>query len=297
MQEGFFVMVELLKIGKDKSVGRREEFLYDLTGAQRPQGILLQTCNRVELYHGQGDIPEDITEHLFRVVSGLDSTIIGETAIVYQVKQAYSDAVRSASLDKSLHKLFQTALFVGKKVRRETGISIGAMSHGQAAVNLLLQRIGSIKNINITVIGVNHLNEKIIRFLVGKGASTIFIGNRTYNRAKELAEKYSVKALRFDAFPEILENTDVLISATSAPHPILRKERFNSSKEIVILDLAVPRDIDPAIKDFPNVTLYDIESIETHLKKNMKMRAEKIGHAEEIIKREVQLFSKNRAYA
>jgi len=234
-----------------------------------------------------------ITGHLFRVVSGLESTIIGETAIVNQVKQAYRDAAERTPLDKSLHKLFQTALFVGKRVRRETGISKGAMSHGQAAVNILFQHVGNMKDINITVIGVNSLNEKILKFLVNKGAETIFIGNRTYEKAKELAARYNASALRFERLPEILEKTDVLISATSAPHFIIRKENFDIKKKIYILDLAVPRDVDPAIKDLPNVTLFDIETIEKHIQQNVQVRAEKILHAEEIIKNEVRLFSKN----
>jgi glutamyl-tRNA reductase len=285
-------MVELTKIGKENPIEQREKFLAGLHENRGEEGILLKTCNRVEWYCGNGKISEEITRHLFRVVSGLESTIIGETAIVNQVKQAYRDAAERAPLDKSLHKLFQTALFVGKRVRRETGISKGAMSHGQAAVNILFQHVGNMKDINITVIGVNSLNEKILKFLVSKGAETIFIGNRTYEKAKELAARYNANALRFERLPEILEKTDVLISATSAPHFIIRKENFYINKKMYILDLAVPRDVDPAIKDLPNVTLFDIETIERHIQQNVQVRAEKILHAEEIIKNEVRLFQK-----
>ena len=192
MRKGLFVfiMVELIKLGKESPLEQREKLLAEIMDNYDREGILLNTCNRVEWYSGKGSIPGDVALHLFRVVSGLESVIIGETAIVNQVKTAYMEAVKHTLLDKNLHKLFQTALFVGKRVRRETGISRGAMSHSQAAVNLLFQKIENPEKLNITVIGVNALNEKIIRFLVNKGAKTIFIGNRTYDKAKILAEKY-----------------------------------------------------------------------------------------------------------
>ncbi len=277
----------------ESALGERENFVFQFTRNSFENGILLETCNRVEWYSGYGTIPEEIAHHLFRVVSGLDSAIIGETAIVNQVKQAYIEAAKTGTLHKSLHKLFQTALYVGKRVRRETGISKGAMSHGQAAVNLLFQKMGNIKNLNITIIGVNALNEKIIKFLVKKGATTIFIGNRTFEKAEELAEKYDAKALKFDCLPAVLEKTDVLISATSAPHFIIKKENFKSGRKMLMLDLAVPRDVDPLIGELPNVTLFDIETIENQIKGNVKDRTKKVIHAEEIIQKEVQLFFKN----
>ena len=285
-------MIELIKIGKENTIESREQFLAGLLNQREERGVLLQTCNRVEWYSGKGRIPDEVSRHLFRVVSGLESAIIGETAIVNQVKHAYHEAAKTTSLDKSLHKLFQTALFVGKRVRRETGISRGAMSHSQAAVQLLFREIGQVNDLNITVIGVNALNEKIIKFLVNKGAKTIFIGNRTYEKASELAGKYNATALRFDSLPEILRKTDVLISATAAPHFILKKENFDISTKMYILDLAVPHDVEPSIGELPNVSLYDIETIEKHIQQNVKVRFEKVLRAEEIIQNEVQLFSK-----
>lgn len=283
-------MVELVKIGTESTLDERENFLYNLKSEALSDGILLQTCNRVEYYSGKGSVSDKIVQHLFRVVAGLESSIIGETAIVNQVKMAYSDAVKTRKLDKNLHKLFQTALFVGKRVRKETGISVGAMSHGQAAVNLLLKKTGSFTNLNITIIGVNALNEKIIKFLVNKGANTIFIGNRTYEKANELALKYNARALKFTSLPSILEKTDILISATSAPHLVLKKENFRAKRKMIILDLAVPRDIDPEIKNFPNVCLYDIERIEKEIVQNISQREDKVGQAEKIIDYELEIF-------
>ena len=288
-------MVELIKIGPEKLIGKREQFLFELKERRNGHGILLSTCNRVEWYHGQGDVSPEIARHLFRVVSGLESSIVGETAIVNQVKTAYQDASRQKPLHKSLHKLFQTALFVGKKVRTKTGISNGAMSHSQAVVDMLLQQPANLNGLAITIIGVNKMNEKIIQFLISKGARAIFIGNRTYEKASALADKYNSKALRFEHLAETLQNTDVLISATSAPHFVIKKESFPKDKSMLIFDLAVPRDVDPAIAEMENVDYYNIETIEQEVKKNIEIREEKIFHAEVIINEELELFINNQA--
>lgn len=285
-------MVELIKIGTEHSISEREEFLKRLKPDYLNTGVLLQTCNRVEWYCGTGETSTEVARHLFRVVSGLESSLLGETAIVHQVKSAYRDAVQRSSLDKSLHKLFQTALNVGKRVRKETGISEGAMSHSQAVVTILQKEVPDLSNLTFTLVGVNKLNEKIVKFLVNKGARTIFIGNRTYERATELAAKYGSVALRFDGLPEVLAKTDVLISATSAPHYVITSEKLSERKPSYVFDLAVPRDVDPAIETFSEVKLFDIEKIEAEIKMNMKAREDKVFKAEQIIQRELDIFSK-----
>ena len=289
-------MVDLIKIDWNQTLDQRENFISQHDFINRNQGILLQTCNRVEWYHGSGKISDHIARHLFRVVSGLESSLIGESAIVGQVKTAYRNAAQNQQLDKSLHKLFQTALFVGKRVRKQTGISKGAMSHSQAAVHFLFNEIGDIKKLKITVIGVNALNEKIIKFLLNKDVEPVFIGNRTFEKASELAKKFGAQAFRFDQLQTVLEKTDVLISATAAPHFILKRENFNSKNFIHMLDLAVPRDIDPAIGELPNVRLFDIDIIEKQIKKNISLRKEKVEKANEIIENEVKLFSEKFVY-
>lgn len=288
-------MVGLNKIGIGANLAQREKYLEEFQGLMQGSGVLLQTCNRVEWYFGGGFIADDVALHLFRVVSGLESSIVGETAIVNQVKVAYRDAVRKSRLDKSLHKLFQTALFVGKRVRKETGISKGAMSHSQAVVDILLKNVSNLEGLNITIVGINKLNEKIIQFLLDKGASAIFIGNRTYKKAHELATKYNSSALHFDRLAETLENTDVLISATSAPHYIIKKEDVKTNRPMYVFDLAVPRDVDPLLGELPNIKLFDIERIESQVRENVNGRQNEISHAEEIIKKEVQLFLKNQS--
>lgn len=288
-------MVGLIKIGPEELIDNREQFLIEVKKQRHGSGVLLSTCNRVEWYHGQGEVPFEIARHLFRVVSGLESSIVGETAIVNQVKTAYEDASRQIALNRSLHKLFQTALFVGKKVRTKTGISNGAMSHSQAVVDILLQKQVKLDGLAITIIGVNKMNEKIIQFLITKGASAIFIGNRTYEKASALAAKYDSKALKFEHLGETLQNTDVLISATSAPHFVIKKENFPQNKSMLIFDLAVPRDIDPDVTRLENVDYYNIESIEGEVKKNLEIREEKVFHAEDIINRELEKFLNNQA--
>lgn len=289
-------MVALTKIDWKHSLEEREKYISEAECSEDSQGVLLQTCNRVERYHGEGPVSENISRHLFRVVSGLESSLIGESAIVGQVKLAYQLAAEGQHLDKSLHKLFQTALYVGKRVRKETGISQGAMSHSQAAVDFLFREVGEIKDLKITIIGVNALNEKIIKFLLKKDVEPYFIGNRTFEKASELAQEYGAKAFRFDQLHNILEKTDVLITATAAPHFILKEENFKTKRALHILDLAVPRDVDPKIGKLPNVKLYDIEMIEKQIKKNLSVRQGKLVHAEEIIEDEVQLFSQKLRY-
>lgn len=282
-------MVQLEKIDWKKTIDEREAFLRQYRS--KGQGVLLHTCNRVEWYSGGGRVSANVARHLFRVVAGMESSLIGESAIVGQVKHAYQEATQLYSLDKSLHKLFQNALFVGKRVRKETGISEGAMSHGQAAVQLLFEKVGDVKDLHIGVIGVNTLNEKIIKFLVNKGSETIFIGNRTYEKARQLANRFDAKAFGFDKLREVLAKTDVVISATAAPHFILKKEHFQKNREVHVLDLAVPRDVAPDVDELKYVKVYDLETIENQIKNNVSVRKEKLLHAEKIVEREVKIFT------
>jgi len=184
-------------------------------------------------------------------------------------------------------------LFVGKKVRTKTGISNGAMSHSQAVVDILLQKQVKLDGLAITIVGVNKMNEKIIRFLTDKGASAIFIGNRTYEKAAALAARYESKALKFEHLGETLQKTDVLISATSAPHFVIKKENFPPNKSMLIFDLAVPRDVDTDVTNLGSVDYYNIETIEREVRKNVEIREERVFHAEDIINRELEIFLNN----
>lgn len=285
-------MVELLKTDRTYSLSTRELVLQKYLKRELKTGVFLQTCNRIEWYKGDGEVPEKLARHLFRLVSGLESALIGETAIAGQVKRAYRLAQENDRLTKSLHKLFQTSFFVGKKVRRETGISKGAMSHSQAVVQILQDNGVDFSKQTVTLIGANSLTENIIRFLSSKGAGVLFIGNRTYEKASFLAKKYNGKAFRFDQLSSVLQKTDILISSTSAPHWILKKEQFPLIHPMLVFDLAVPRDIDPEVADLNNLDLFHVEEIEQQVIKNRELRSEEILKAETIIEYELDRFLK-----
>jgi len=272
------------------SLAEREQFFKDLHLPENTPHVLLQTCDRIELYWGEGTVPASIAHHLFSVVSGLDSSLIGECAIQGQVKNCYQASSEKYKLSSSLHLMFQTALRVGKRVRTESAISQGAISHSQAVIECLVKEKVPLKNALITLLGVNKLNEDIIKFLQSKGAFSIFLGNRYFEKAQVLAEKYECKAFQLDQMQPFLDFTDVLITATSAPHLIVKPEHISPNQKILILDLAFPRDVDERIGDMPNVTLYNLEDIKLRVDQNKEARHKEIKVALQIIDEEVEKF-------
>ena len=288
----FIIMIKLLGRDLNTSLTEREQFLKSLPRTE-VSSVLLHTCNRTEVYSGTGDVPADVAHHLFRVACGLESALPGETAIQGQVRDAYEKAKGAARLSRGLHRLFQRALRAGKRVRSETNISRGAMSHSKAVLEMLREDRVDVANAKILVIGVSHLNMSVVKYLVEKGGRTIFVANRTYPKAAALAQKYGCEAMPFADLREKLKEADILISATSAPHLIVRRQDFTASKPCVMFDLVVPRDIDPAIGLLPRVTLYNIEDIEKRLKCNKTRRLEEILKAEQIIEEEIKEFYEN----
>lgn len=262
----------------------RDEHIHSTTEA-----VYLKTCNRTEVYSGDGEIPVDIIRHLFRVTTGLESNLIGEKAIQGQVREAYKLGSKKP-LSSSLHKLFQRALYVGKRVRTETGINRGAVSHSQAAVDLLINLDLDLKGSHITLIGAHNMNEKIMLYLKRKGAETIFLGNRTFDKAKDLADKQGSKAFHMDSLEEVLKNTDILITATSAPHHIIHKKNFPLTKDMTIIDLAVPEDVDRDVKELKNVHYIDNRKVEKSVNQNLAQREDEIKKATEIVEDEITLF-------
>jgi glutamyl-tRNA reductase len=273
--------------GKDLefSLAEREAYVRVLQ-PQSLSHVSLITCNRVELYEGAGAVPIPVARHLFRVVSGLESALLGETAVQGQVKQAYDEAL-IRPLSTELHHLFQNALRVGKLVRTETKISQGAMSHGNAVVEIITRLNINLTQARILIIGVNALNYKVLRYLHKKGAQTIFIANRSYAKAVALSQTFGGAAFTLDCLPALLPQVDIVISATSAPHQIISAKQFTARQPIVVFDLAVPRDIDPHIGRLDNVCLYNNEDIERIISKNRHVRQKELTIAEEIIHGEV----------
>jgi glutamyl-tRNA reductase len=283
-------MIQVFSINQNSSLIQREETLKLASSWEKYPGVLLKTCNRIEFYEGVGLANEDVINHLFRVVSGLESNLIGEIAIQGQVKNAYIEASRKFCLSPGLHSLFQYALNVGKKVRTESQLSRGAISHSQAATEVILKSCIELNKSLITIIGVHKLNEDIIKFLLSKGAETIFLGNKSFEKAAELAEKHGCSVFRLDQLKEFLKFTDVLISATSAPHTIVNFDLFPKNKEMLILDLAFPRDVDETIGNIKGVKLYNLEDIENVVTQNIGARKNEIAKAEQIIEEEVRKF-------
>ena len=271
--------------GKDPSatLAEREAFIHEIKSSFPQHYVYLQTCDRVELYSGDGRIPKKIARHLFRVTAGLESPLLGETAIQGQVKQAYLRAQAEGHVSPGLHRLFQTALRAGKQVRAETGISRGAMSHSQAVIEILKQKKVNLTGAKILVLGANRLNKKVLQYLARAGNKTTFLSSRSYDKAVALSQELGCNALRFDKLKAQLSTTDILITATSAPRAIIHYTDFPKKKPMLIFDLAVPRDVEEAIGNLPHVELFNIEQIESALTANLKKRQTQTKKAERII--------------
>lgn len=249
--------------------------------------VLLATCNRTETYWGEGKIPNKLAVHLFRVASGLESSLIGERAIQGQIKKAYSFALKRYKLSSSLNRLFQSAMHVGKRVRTETQIASGAISHSQVTADILRNRGIDLKNKIIAIIGVNKLTEDILKFLTVRGAMNIYLANRNYDKAMALAAIYGGTAMHLEEKRKLLSIADVLICATSAPHTIIHKSDFDDHSEMLLFDLAFPRDIDQDVSCIDGISLYNLEDIEAFARQNLMLRHGEIEKAERIIDEEI----------
>lgn len=308
---------------------RRLEVLQDL--ASRPvvdEVAVLSTCNRTEIYAmgpdaeaveqellsfmhaqlGQNDCVlepylyrrQDLeaVQHLFRVVSGLDSMILGEAQILGQVKEALHAALNANSVGVHLGKVFRQAVEVGKRVRTETGIGQNAVSVSYAAVELARHIFGELSGKSVLIIGAGETGELTARTLAAHGATAILVANRTFERAVELAAQFGGEAFSFEALPECLARTDIVISSTGAPHVILDYElvrqamRRRHQRPLFLIDIAVPRDIDPRINTLDNVYLYDIDDLQNVVERNLAKREQEVARVENIIAEEIATFSR-----
>ena len=249
--------------------------------------VLLQTCNRVELYYGEGDVPDDVARHLFRVTAGLESALIGERAVQGQVKDSYQQAQLQYRLTAEMHKLFSCALEVGKRVRTETEISQGAVSHSLAAIEILQQERVDLSQSRIAIVGVNKLTSDILKFLKNKGARMVFLANRSQMKAHQLADPLGISVFELHDKQRFLADTDILISATSAPHAVIDATDIPAGKKLLAIDLAFPRDIDPSVGRLPNVRLYNLSDVERRVRENISVRKSEVVRAEAIIEEEI----------
>lgn len=302
--------------------GEMVGLLNQLRGIEGVSGaVMLSTCNRVELYASglctQGTLAgfrailleragmeaplyhhetAQAVRHLFRVASGLDSMVIGETEILGQVKKAYSIAAKSGAATRSLHKLFQNAFRVAKSVRTETQITSGPTSIGSAAVELAGKIFGSLENLRVMILGAGEVSERTARSLQSRGVRSIIVCNRTYDRAAALAAEIGGMALHFDHWEKAVADVDILISSTHAPHALLTPENIapllksRRGMPFFVIDLAVPRDADPAINDLDGVFLYDIDSLEQIATQSLDIRRQEVIRCEALIDEQVGGF-------
>jgi glutamyl-tRNA reductase len=238
----------------------------------------------------------DAARHLFRVVSGLDSMVLGETEIFGQVKAAYDTALKTGATGRMLNKLFQRAFSVGKQVRNETTIQRGSTSIGSVAVELAEKIFGDLRKCHVLLIGAGEMSRTCGQSLMSRGAQSIIISNRSHERAVELAAEMGGKALHFEDWESVIHDTDIIISSTSAPHFVVTPElivptmRKRHGRELFIIDIAVPRDVDPRVNDVSEVYLYDLDALQAIADDGRRERERALTLCEEIIEEQLRKF-------
>lgn len=245
---------------------------------------------RPHLYHRS---QRDAVRHLFRVAASLDSMVIGEPQVLGQVKAAYAVARAVGTVGGILDEVLTRAFAVAKKVRRETGVGTAAVSVSYAAVELARKIFGSLEGKNVFVIGAGKMSELAARHLLRSGARAIFVANRTYARAQEMAAQWGGRAIQFDNLLGYVSQADIILSSTGCPHYIIRKQhaaRFlaeRKNRPMFFIDIAVPRDIDPELNTLDNIFLYNIDDLQEVVAANLRERQREAVRAEEIVEREV----------
>lgn len=239
---------------------------------------------------------EDVIKHLFRVAAGLDSMVIGEPQIGGQVRAAFLVAQKSGALDGLLERLFEETMRVAKKVRNETGIGEHAVSVPYAAVELAKKIFGDLQNLHALLLGAGEIGEATAEHLHSLGVKQIFVANRAFERAQQLAARFDGKAIQFDEIEPQLAACDIVIASTAAPHFVVDASHVQRAlaarrfRNLFLIDLSVPRNIDPAIAALDGAYLYNIDDLQQVAEANLELRHQKAEQAEEIVAREVDLF-------
>src|SRR5581483_7442854 len=242
------------------------------------------------LYRLEG---RDAIRHLFRVAASLDSMVIGEPQILGQLKSAYNAAKDCGAVCGLLDGLLARAFSVAKRVRSETGIGQMAVSVSYAAVELARKIFGSLSNRTIMIAGAGKMSELAARHLRRSGASHVFVTNRTHDRAVEIAALFQAPPVEYTAFVSMLPEVDIVITSPGAPHYLLRKDDMQRvisarrNKPMFLIDIAVQRNIDPAVNDVDNVYLYDIDDLQEVVNSNLRERMKEADHAEDMVTEEV----------
>lgn len=238
----------------------------------------------------------DVLKHLFRVASGLDSMIVGEPQIAGQVRAAFLASRERGALDSLLSQVFDQTMRVAKKVRTDTGIGEHAVSVPYAAVELARKIFGDLHGLQVLLLGAGEMGELTAEHLSAFGLEQIFVANRSYERAVELADRFHGQAVKFDGIEPYLATCDIVIASTAAPHFVIESTHVERAlatrrrRNLFLIDLCVPRNIEPAIASIDGAYLYNIDDLQQVADANREIRMQKAGEAEQIVEREVDAF-------
>jgi glutamyl-tRNA reductase len=292
--------------------------------------LILQTCNREEIFlvtgetvHAAGltkeylakragsnyeeahraieiDLDNYAINHLLKITSGLESMVIGEDQVLNQVWDAYLEAEKAGTIGPVLKHLFNRAMIIGRRVRNETGINKGAVSIGSAAVELAVKLLGNLEEKKILVMGAGAIGTLVAKALARRCLSPIFIANRTYDRAVQLAQDLSGKAVKFNQFEEVLVDADVVICSTAAPHFLLTKEivlrliaQRQNKNDLIIIDISNPRNVEKAVQEVAGTRLYNIDDLNMIAEKNKLEREKSIEKAMRILDQELVVLDQD----
>jgi glutamyl-tRNA reductase len=240
----------------------------------------------------------DVVKHLFRVASGLDSMIVGEPQIAGQVRSAFTASESLATLDPLLHQLFEQTMRVAKRVRTETGIGEHAVSVPYAAVELAKKIFGDLSGLRVLLLGAGEMGELTAEHLASQNVRQIFVANKTFERAVDLAQRFNGVAIKFEGFEEQLATCDIVLASTGAPHHLITAAQVDrvlsarKTRSLFLIDLSVPRNIDPNVANVDGAYLYNIDDLQHVADANRELRHKKAVEAEEIVAREVDTFRK-----
>jgi glutamyl-tRNA reductase len=292
------------------------------------EAVVISTCNRTEVYLVVGDPVRaesdvlgllarrasirptelsdaiysprncDAARQLYRVTAGLESMIVGEAEIQGQVKRAYDTAMSAGCTGPLSNRLFAAALTAGKRVRTETEIGATRVSIPSVAVDLALSVLGGLEHRHVVVLGAGETSELTARALNEQGAGTIFVANRHADRALSLAQRFGGSVVGLDDLPEQLLAADIALCSTSSPHPIVGRDeleivmRERDGRPLLLIDIAVPRDVEAACAELPGVSLYDIDDLQAVVTRNISTREGELPRAEEIVEEEIHRFAR-----
>ncbi len=292
------------------------------------EAVAISTCNRAELYLMASDTveaesaalgilakqaeirPTELTaslyvksgveavRHLFGVAAGLESMIVGEAEIQGQVKRAYELALLEGATGPITNRLFREALAAGKRVRTETSVGRSRVSVSSVAVELAAELLGDLSSRRVLVIGAGENGELTAKALRERGVHTVFVANRHYDRAIGLAQRFDGAAVRIDDLPVQLAAADIVVSCTSSPHQILGREelelvvREREGRRLVLIDIAVPRDVDASVRDLPGVTLFDMDDLQGAVTRTIDVRQAEATRAQTLVEQDTERFER-----